>query len=122
MTTTPPEADPVAALTTHVSAAAGDAGYVTECVAEADQLVARHLTADVVQLDGTVVRAEIDVPTEVRARAVLEVGADLFHRRAAKNGISTFGDNPDVPPVRIRRDPLDAARPILAPWLGGPFA
>lgn len=131
MTATPPEYDPVAALSSYLGAASGDAAYVESCAVEAEALVA-ELLADVVwgtsaegatwdSTSGTWDTAG-GPPVELRRRAVLEVGADLYHRKAAKNGISTFGDNPDVPPIRIRRDPLDPARALLVAYLPGGFA
>jgi len=62
-----------------------------------------------------------DVPAEVLQRATLEVGAELFHRRATKNGVAQFA-TPDAAPVRIARDPMVAAYPLLAPFVGGGFA
>ena len=60
-------------------------------------------------------------PDPVVDRAVLETGAELYHRRSARNGISQFATPDTVSPMRIARDPLVAARPLLAPylWAGG---
>jgi hypothetical protein len=82
--------------------------YVTECVTEAAALVARHI--------GTAV-----VPADVKARAELECGSELYHRRNAPNGIAQFGAI-DGAVVRVARDPMIGAYPILAPYLAGPFA
>lgn len=54
-------------------------------------------------------------------RAYLEVGAELFHRKSTKNAVAQFAA-PDGTPVRIARDPLVAAYPLLRPFLGGGFA
>lgn len=62
-----------------------------------------------------------DPPTEVLDRAIIEVAADLYHRRATRLGVAGFADN-DLNPVRITRDPMASARPILAPYLAGGFA
>ena len=95
------------ALARFVGAPASDP-YVAECAA----LVAAHVGD----------RASA-VPARVMARAVLEVGADLYHRRSARNGIAAFEESDIAPaPVRINRDPLVPARPILAPWMGVPIA
>lgn len=102
---------PAPDLARFVGAPASDP-YVAECAAEAADLVAAHVGA----------RASA-VPARVMARAVLEVGADLYHRRSARNGIAGFEDTDMAPaPVRINRDPLVPARPILAPWMGVPIA
>lgn len=61
------------------------------------------------------------VPTHVLQRAYLEVGAELFHRKATKNGVAQFA-LPDAEPIRIARDPMVAAYPLLRPYLPGGFA
>lgn len=56
------------------------------------------------------------VPETVVARAVLEVGADLYYRKASRNGIVGLeGIAPQ--PQRINRDPLAAAYPLLRHYL-----
>lgn len=57
---------------------------------------------------------EATVPAEVARRAVLEVAADLFHRRNAPNGVQQFA-LPDggYAPQRIARDPMTPAYPLL---------
>lgn len=56
------------------------------------------------------------VPETVVARAVLEVGADLYYRKASRNGIVGLeGIAPQ--PQRINRDPLTAAYPLLRHYL-----
>ncbi len=82
--------------------------FVAECWTTAGTLVARHIGAR-------------KVPDDVRDRATLEVGAELFHRRATKNAVAQFA-SPDAAPVRIARDPMVAAYPLLAPYVGGGFA
>ena len=58
------------------------------------------------------------VPDDVRERAVLEVAAELYHRRSAPNGIKNFADGFDgTAAIRVARDALVAARPLLAPYL-----
>jgi hypothetical protein len=58
------------------------------------------------------------VPPPVRRRAVLEVGADLYWRKASRNGVVGF-ESQDVQPMRLARDPMSTATSILAPWLVG---
>lgn len=56
------------------------------------------------------------VPTEVVARAVLEVGADLYYRKASRNGVMTVaGVEPQM--FRLNRDPMAAAYPLLRRYL-----
>lgn len=86
-----------------------DAAFIGECVAEALGLV------------GQVVGTVTSVPTEIRDRAVIEVGSELYHRRQAPNGISQFA-TPDGAPMRVARDPMNAARAILGPFLPLGFA
>lgn len=50
------------------------------------------------------------------ARAVLEVAADLYYRKASRNGIAGF-DGVEAQPFRLNRDPMAAAYPILRPFL-----
>lgn len=61
------------------------------------------------------------IPDQIAQRAVLEVGSELYHRKNAPNGVAQFATL-DSPAVKIARDPMVAARPILAPYLGGGFA
>lgn len=91
-------------LLAYVNAADGDTAFVTECFNEATALVTKY--------KGTCV-----VPDTVLKRAVQEVGAELFHRRAAKNGIAQFATT-DGAPVRVARDPMVAAYPILNRYVG----
>lgn len=85
--------------------------FVNECATEAVDLI-EHYTA------GT-----RGIPESVLLRATIEVAADLYHRRTARNGIAGFDDSElGAAPMRINRDPLAAARPILAPFLGAAIA
>ncbi|MGV9183739.1 hypothetical protein [Arcanobacterium canis] len=60
------------------------------------------------------------VPVKVLEYATVEVARELHTRRGAPGGVlSPFGD---AAPVRLARDPLKAAYPILAPYVGGGFA
>lgn len=57
-----------------------------------------------------------EVPDEVVARAVLEVGADLYYRKASRNGVATIqGVEPQL--FRLNRDPMAAAYPLLRRYL-----
>ena len=105
MTDTPIEArKTAAALATYVKADAGDSAYVADCWAEAVQLVADYVGA-------------VQLPAPVLDRAILEVGSELYHRRQAPNGVAQF-TGLDGSPIRIARDPMVSAYPILARHLG----
>lgn len=67
------------------------------------------------------VTAVTQVPTATLARVVVEVAADLWHRRNAPGGIAAWAGE-TASPVYVRRDALHAVRPLLAPYVGGPFA
>lgn len=84
--------------------------FIEACIAEAAALV-DHLVGTSVAL----------VPTEVLHRAYVETGAELFHRKAAPQGITQFA-SVDGAAIRTRRDPLEAVRPMLTPFLPGGFA
>lgn len=85
--------------------------FVNECAAEAVDLI-EHYIGDA-----------RGIPESVLTRAALEVAADLYHRRTARNGIAGFDESEiGSSPMRINRDPLAPARPILAPFLGPAIA
>lgn len=84
---------------------AAEATLIAECEASALALVTKH------------VGDAATVPDEVLVLAVREVGADLFHRRKARNGVTTFGGVDGATPMRLNRDPMTAAYPILRPYL-----
>lgn len=94
-------------LQEYVGAPAGDP-YVGKCWAQALQLVATYI-------------GDAVVPEPVRQRAILEVGSELYHRRSAPNGVAQFAAL-DGAPVRVARDPMVGAYPILARYVGGGFA
>lgn len=96
-------------LTNSLAAYVGDVHpdeFLTSCLTEARALVES-------QVGGAA------IPDDVRNRAVIEVAAELYHRRSAPNGVKSFADGFDGSSViRVARDPLVAARPLLAPYLG----
>lgn len=114
MSTTTPEPAPDQDLLTkaaaYVKTQASNA-YLVECVTSAQSLVDTHV--------GTAT-----VPASVRARAVVEVAAELYWRMQARNGVTEFGGGAEAGPelVRIGNDPLRAIRPLLRPYLAGGFA
>lgn len=95
-------------LQEYVGTTADRIDFVTACWDEATALV-----------DGYVGTAF--VPATVLDRARLEVGAELFYRRGTKNGLSQVA-TPDAAPVRIARDPMVAAYPLLNRYVLGGFA
>lgn len=99
-------ATPTTTLEWFVEALGEDVAYAADSKAEAADLVDNFVGAG----------NPFNVPTSVIARAVLEVGADLFYRKASRNGVVGF-DGPDPQPFRLNRDPMAAAYPILRPFL-----
>ena len=99
----------IAALASYCQAPAGDA-YVAQCANEAFDMVTRPAS-----------KAAETVPPSVFDRAVLECGKELYDRRQSRSGIAGL-DNMDFAPMRIARDPMKAAMPFLAPYLGPAIA
>lgn len=62
-----------------------------------------------------------NIPAPIRDRAVIEVAAELFYHKAARNGVSEWGGT-DLAPFRIARDPMKAAYPILLQSIPGGLA
>ncbi|QKY80419.1 head-tail connector protein [Microbacterium phage PoRanda] len=85
-----------------------DDAFVQRCASEALALVG--------QLIGSAT-----VPAEIRTRAIIEAGSELFHKRQAPNGISQFADAAGTP-LRVAKDPMNVARVILQPFLPLGFA
>lgn len=68
----------------------------------------------------------IEVPAEILDRAVLLVAVEQINQDKAPNGVlNQFFDagvgDASATPVRIGRDPMKPAYPILAPWVSGRF-
>ena len=61
------------------------------------------------------------IPAGVKRRACLEVASELYHRRNAPNGVAQFAAL-DGAPVRVARDPMLGAYPILNRFVPGGFA
>jgi hypothetical protein len=94
-----------AQLQAYVGAPDSDDTFTTACWDEAVVLVAKFV--------GTAT-----VPATVLLRAKIECGSELFHRRSAPNGIAQFATLDGGSAVRVARDPMIAAYPILTPWVG----
>lgn len=102
-------ADPTTPATTlewYVQAIGDDVPFAAESATDAATLVG-HLVGE---------GNPYGVPENVVARAVLEVGADLYYRKASRNGIVGL-EGIDPQPMRLNRDPLVAAYPFLRPYL-----
>lgn len=93
-------------LSWFVQAVGEDAAYAASCAAEARQMVSDFIGED----------NPYGVPASVVARAELEVGADLYYRKASRNGVVGL-DGVDPQPYRINRDPMTAAYPLLRRYL-----
>ena len=89
----------------YVKAPIGDP-YAATCLTEATQIVT------------DIIGSVSGVPALIRDRAILETGAELYHRRQARLGIAQLGTGDDLAPVRIARDPKLTAKAILSDYLG----
>ena len=107
-------AELIAALTAYVtpgaaSVSTGDAAFIEACADEAVAMVTAY------------VGVGDYVPQAILQRAYLEVGSELYNRRSAPNGISQFA-SPDGSVIRVARDPMVGAYPLLRPFKRGGFA
>lgn len=96
-----------AALSAYVLADRDDAEHVGQCARTAETLVTRAIGSQT-------------VPDEIKRAAVLEVGANLFNRRASARDSATALDA-DTGPAFFRPslDPMTPAWPILRPYIQG---
>lgn len=106
-----------AALTTYVDAKPAAADYVAECVAEAIAFITVRVpntTTGVEVIDGYLTPAVESSPlgNDIYKREVLELGSELYYRRAARNGIIATNAM-DGSPVRLSKDPYGAAEARL---------
>ena len=93
-------------LSWYVDAIGEDVEYAATSKAEATELVNHFIGSG----------NPFGVPELVVDRAVLEVGADLYYRKASRNGVVGL-DGVDSQPFRLNRDPMAAAYPVLRPYL-----
>jgi hypothetical protein len=94
-----------AALKTYVNAPTTDDAFITQCWNEAVALVTKFI--------GTAT-----VPETVVDRARVEVGQELYNRRAAPNGIAQYATFDSSSVQRVARDPMVGAYPLLQPYVG----
>lgn len=91
-------------LKAYVNSANPDDDFVDSCWHEAIALVDQYVGTATVDAD-------------VLNRAYLECGAELYHRRAAPNGVAQFATMDGNNAVRVARDPLVGVYPIVARWM-----
>ena len=91
-------------LKSYVNGSVDDLEFIQSCEYQAQDLV-----------DGYVGSAI--VPLTILERAYLEVGSELFHRRSAPNGVAQF-TTLDGSAIRIARDPMVGAYPLLRRYVG----
>ena len=91
-------------LKSYVNGSEDDLEFIQLCEFQAQDLV-----------DGFVGTAT--VPETVLERAYLEVGSELFNRRSAPNGVAQFTTF-DGAAIRIARDPMVGAYPLLRRFIG----
>ena len=99
-------------LKAYVNAGNSDDDFINLCLVQAQALVTKYNR--VKNLDGTY--GPSAAPVEVVDRAVLETASELFHRRNAPNGVAQFASF-DGAPIRVARDPMVGAYPLLNPYL-----
>ena len=87
-----------------------DDAYVIQCWAQATALVSQYVEGSIVVTD------PVAIPLEIVDRATLECSSELYHRRNAPNGVAQFATF-DGPPIRVARDPMVGAYPILNRYL-----
>jgi hypothetical protein len=92
-------------LKDYVGSTHPDDAFVSDCWDEATALVAKFVGTATVNAD-------------VLHRAKIECGSELFHRRSAPNGVAQFATLDGGSAIRVARDPMIAAYPILLPWVG----
>lgn len=91
------------------STSASDEAFLASCWGEAGALVIAYVGQSV-------------VPSEILERAQLEVAAELFHRRQAPGGITQFATMDGASPVRMARDPMLGAYPLLDRYVSAGLA
>ena len=91
-------------LKSYVGAPDTDDAFVETCFDDASSMVSVFI-------------GNAYVPRNVIDRATLEVGSELYHRRSAPNGIAQFSTF-DGTPIRVARDPMIGAYPLLTRYVG----
>jgi hypothetical protein len=94
-------------LKAYVGAPDSDNDFVSDCWTQAHTLV-DHFCGDAVSV----------VPADVLTRAKIECGSELYHRRSAPNGVAQFATLDGGSAVRVARDPMVGAYPLLQVYVG----
>jgi hypothetical protein len=63
-----------------------------------------------------------DVDADVLEGAIVDVGAELYARRNAPFGVTTFATGDGTVATRVSADPMVRARATLEPWFAAGFA
>ena len=92
-------------LKAYVNAPTADDTFVQQCWTEAIALVSKFV--------GTAT-----VPLTIADRARIEVGQELYNRRAAPNGIAQYATFEGTTVQRVARDAMQGAYPLLQPYVG----
>lgn len=95
--------------------------YAVPRQARVDDAFVRSCLDESVALVEQQIGKAVAVPDVIRRRAVLEVGSNLVRRRTGLDTAAQFeGDytGSGLDTLRVTRDPIQACRAILAPWLG----
>lgn len=92
------------------SVSTSDSAFIQSCLDEAIALV-----------DNRCGTGKVNVPVPVLQRAYINVGADLYYRKNAPQGVSQFTAI-DGAAIRLGKNPMDAAEDLLRPFLAGGFA
>lgn len=98
-------ADTWETLKTHLRAGEDDDEFIERCFDDATDLVSDYV-------------GDKYVPASRLALAILKTGSELYSQRDAPSGISQFSDM-NSNPVRVARDPLVAAKPLLRKYVIG---
>jgi len=118
--------DLVQAVATYVNKSATDNGYVEACTRQAVTFIGEKFDSSLRGEEDETLADFIAAALErmspaTYTREVEELGADLFYRRQAENGI--LGVNAmDGTIARISADPWASSERRLARWLGLGFA
>lgn len=98
------ETEPWEALRAYVGAGSVDDEFVRECWERAVTLVNQFVGA-------------ATVPDEILSLACVHTGSELYARKDAPSGIQGWSDG-TMNPVRLARDPMSGAYPLLRRFVG----
>jgi hypothetical protein len=99
------EAEQLVQLRAYVKSVDSELGYVTGCARSARALVLGYIGA-------------ATVPADTIDRAILEVGASLYDRLAARTGSADY-DGVGMATLQTPKDPLRMAYPLLSAYVPG---